>query len=373
MLRSRIIGPVTGRLVLSLAFCAGPSFAACATSWSNGYGYCRMITLDYTQVAAPLANFTVAVTLSLNPAHVLNANCYDCIFTSDNAGTARLNWETESYSSGTLVAHVLMTSLSNTAATTFYLFYGNASISSFQGGAAGSAWDTNYVAVQHLSGLPSSAIDSISGLSGTIANVTAASGVIGGAGSFNGTSASIDILPASATTDRFSGDFTLSAWFNSASSSYQVILGKESTSYAYEWIFAINAHAAGTMELWDLVSLNYAFVPYTGSAWQYGVCARTSGTLNCYVNGTVGTSASSSTNFASQPSYNDLLIGQRQYTGAQQWFSGTIDEVRLSKVARSTSWITTEYNNQKPGSTFVTLGPEASLVVTKVRHRVTAN
>jgi hypothetical protein len=372
MLKSRIIGTVTGRLVLSIAFCAGPAFAACASSWSNGYAYCRMLTVNHTQVAATLSNFTVMVSVALPSAHIQNANCYDCIFTSDNAGSTLLNWEAESYAAGSLVAHVLIGSLSNSSDTQFYIFYGKAGVSSFQGGTTGSAWDANYVAIQHLSTLPASAVDSISGVSGTIANVTATTGEIGGGGSFNGTSSSIDMLPASATTDRFAGDFTLSAWFNTSSTGYQVILGKETSGSPDEWILAINAHAAGTMELWDQTAQTYAYAAYTGSAWQHGVCLRASGTMNCYVNGTVGTSAASSTNFVSVSGYNDLFIGERQYTSFQEWFNGAIDEVRVSNVARSASWITTEYNNQKPGSNLVTLGGEVSLAH-KVSHRVIAN
>jgi hypothetical protein len=358
------------RLFLCATFCAWPALAACPTSWSNGYAYCRMLTVDHTQVAAALSNFTVTVSISVPSARVQNANCYDCIFTTDNAGTTLLKWETESYAAGTLAAHILMTSLSNSSDTQFYIFYGKAGIVSFQGGAAGSAWDANYVAIQHLSALPSTAVDSISGASATIANVTAATGEIDGAGSFNGTSGSIDM--GNGTALRFSGDFTLSAWFNSASSAYQVILGKQTASNAYEWIFGINAHSAGTVELWDETSLNYAHAPYTGSVWQHVVCLRASGTMNCYINGTAGTSAPSTTNFAAVAGYNDLYIGQRQYTGAEEWFNGTIDEIRISNVARAVSWITTEYNNQKPGSTFVSLGSEVSLAH-KVSHRVTAN
>ncbi len=39
-------------------------------------------------------------------------------------------------------------------------------------------------------------------------------------------------------------------------------------------------------------------------------------------------------------------------------FPGTIDEAHVANVIRSTSWMTTEYNNQRPGSTFISVGPE---------------
>jgi hypothetical protein len=39
-------------------------------------------------------------------------------------------------------------------------------------------------------------------------------------------------------------------------------------------------------------------------------------------------------------------------------FEGRLDELRVATVARSQAWIATEYNNQRPGSTFMSLGPE---------------
>ena len=42
------------------------------------------------------------------------------------------------------------------------------------------------------------------------------------------------------------------------------------------------------------------------------------------------------------------------------FFTGKIDEVRISNVARSAGWITTEYNNQNSPSTFYTLSSQAT-------------
>lgn len=36
--------------------------------------------------------------------------------------------------------------------------------------------------------------------------------------------------------------------------------------------------------------------------------------------------------------------------------NGSLDEIRLSNVARSASWITAEYNNQSSPSTFYSVG-----------------
>jgi len=47
----------------------------------------------------------------------------------------------------------------------------------------------------------------------------------------------------------------------------------------------------------------------------------------------------------------DLWLGSYGTGGTESW-NGGIDEVRISKVARSDDWIATEHNNQKANSTF---------------------
>jgi hypothetical protein len=41
--------------------------------------------------------------------------------------------------------------------------------------------------------------------------------------------------------------------------------------------------------------------------------------------------------------------------------NGTLDEVRISNIARSANWITTEYNNQSAPSSFYALGAQQSV------------
>ena len=43
-------------------------------------------------------------------------------------------------------------------------------------------------------------------------------------------------------------------------------------------------------------------------------------------------------------------------TDGTGYFNGAIDEVRLSNVARSAAWISTEYNNQYAPASFYVIG-----------------
>ena len=127
---------------------------------SAGYRYRRAITIDHTQVAyMDLTDFPVLISGSYsdlatvaNGGKVFSGNGYDIVFT-DASGTQVLTWETESYNpaTGDVNFWVRVPSLSHTADTVIYLYYGNPAVTTFQGGAAGSAWDGDYLAVLHLS------------------------------------------------------------------------------------------------------------------------------------------------------------------------------------------------------------------------------
>jgi hypothetical protein len=49
-----------------------------------------------------------------------------------------------------------------------------------------------------------------------------------------------------------------------------------------------------------------------------------------------------------------------------QWADGTLDEFRLSSIARPADWIKTKYNNQNDPSTFYIIGNEETPVATAV-------
>src|SRR5439155_23478577 len=58
----------------------------------------------------------------------------------------------------------------------------------------------------------------------------------------------------------------------------------------------------------------------------------------------------------------DLTIGtdSKYQTCCLTPWNGRLDELRISSVARSSDWITTEYNNQSSPATFVFMCAEAS-------------
>jgi hypothetical protein len=127
------------RFVAAFAFCIPLS---AFTNW-------RTITIDHAKVASDQAGLPLTITLSDaglkttgNGGHVQTASCFDCQFFLDAGHSQRLFWQIESYdgSAGTLVAHVRVPQVSHTLDSVIYLFYGDYTVATFQGGAPLAVW-----------------------------------------------------------------------------------------------------------------------------------------------------------------------------------------------------------------------------------------
>src|SRR6185312_5390570 len=102
--------------------------------------------------------------------------------------------------------------------------------------------------------------------------------------------------------------------------------------------------------------------------WHHVAGVVSGNTITFYVdgnpNGTATFTLAATNHSVGQTANNtELGIGVRgRDAGAQDsnWFSGLIDELRISGYARSAAWIKTEYNNQSAPGTFVTEGAQES-------------
>src|SRR4030095_9641402 len=168
------------------------------TATPSGNACQRQMTVNHTLVPSTQTNFTVLVSVTdpalktvANGGHVANANGYDIGFYADAGGTTKLKWEVENYNgtTGNLIAWVKVPTVSSTTDTSFYLFYGDPSITTNQSDPV-NTWDTNFKAVYHLgNGTSLNATDSTGCNNGTLTNIpTATAGKINGAAHFVSTS-----------------------------------------------------------------------------------------------------------------------------------------------------------------------------------------
>lgn len=349
--------------------------SANTTSWYNGaWAYRQPITIAHGQVSGSsnLAHFPVLISITdSNLAASAQASGVDIIFTSSD-GVSKLNHEIEKYSlsTGFLQAWVNIPLLSPTTDTVIYMYYGNASVPNQQN--PWGSWDSNFAAVYHFHSTSDlTANDSTSnGNNGTNSGATPTAGIAGGAASFNGSSSSISLGDASSL--QITGPITMSAWANVTSfppanpypTNLAYIIGKgyDGTSEGYD--LRLNNYGQPSLQL-EAGSYQYpagysALWPVSGwnaNTWHHVVGTFDGANWNVYLDGVL--KASHGGTSGALASSVGVFLGAQSITGAlQRFWSGSLDEVRISNVARSASWIATEYNSQNAPGSFSSVGSQ---------------
>jgi len=283
-----------------------------------------------------------------------------------------LSHQVESYTTGgTLVAWVNVPGLktrNNSANTTFRMMYGNLAISSSTERIT-STWNSGFTGVWHLNGTATQT-DSTGNTSGTGTSITSATGKMGNGASLNGTSSYIAMDTGSALNVSSSSDFTVSVWLNTADTLGGLFTFRSSTNDSPVIDLMVGMDGANTNNgrlmilsrddtgagLGDVVSTG----TINTSAWRYAAATRSGTTLTLYVDGVAnGTAATVSTGSLSTNMRNLGREGrwiQDSFTTPTTniFLSGTLDEARMSNVARDADWMLTDYNNQNSPSTFIT-------------------
>jgi Concanavalin A-like lectin/glucanases superfamily len=160
---------------------------------------------------------------------------------------------------------------------------------------------------------------------------------------------------ASAPSLNITNQITIEGWFKLAiTSQYQDFFSKDDgTHYDYScYIRITNKICMWTDNFGEVCST----ATITDSNWHHLVFTRDgSNTASIYIDGNLSTFGTMTGVF---PSNNvPLNIGNEGVMPSPD-FRGTLDELRLSNIARSASWIQTEYNNESSPSTFYNMFPE---------------
>ena len=137
------------------------------------------------------------------------------------------------------------------------------------------------------------------------------------------------------------GDFTVEIWMNpdtlSGSQDRSVIMKNQ------DYGFEIDHNSETLYARVSASSWTGTNVDISVDNWQYVVMVwnETNNDLFIYVNGSL---ESSSLNIGNHIT-NDNLLYLGSYSGVDQYFDGSIEETRISSVARSSGWIKTSYNS----------------------------
>jgi len=328
----------------------------------------RAIDIVDAQVqGGPHVNFPLLVSISdpalrsiANGGDVASNVGLDIYFSADPAGTVRLAHDVERYRemTGEFVAWVKVPSLG--ASTVIYLQYGDASITTSQQQVP-QVWTEGYELVVHLNG-SGDATGKTTSIPASLLFVM--EGKIGTARGFDGSTDYANAGSVAALDDAFVGGGTFEAWFFATGfggngfgriadkGNWGLFVDNSNAANTLDWHFAVTG--GNNVAQWhfgaNAISLN---------AWHHvAIVFNTDSISNtpvAYIDGVSKVAVevdAPNTAYASDAA-SDLFIGDVATAG--RTFGGTLDEVRLSSVARSDGWLVTQYRNQSNPMAFYTV------------------
>ena len=341
------------------------------------YSFRKLITLQASQVTATQTNFPVLIDIPSDTdlEHTSNGGDVQSIFGTDIVFTAAdgftvLDYELEKYDpvTGEVVAWVEVPSLSSSANTNIYMYYGNASANNQQDVIG--TWDeggaNNFAGVWHLSQDPSQGapqfLNSFSaaydGTANSLTTANQVNGQIDGSLSFDDSNERHVSVPHSAGL-QFNSNMTISAWVRTSDSEPDtglIITKWQGGGNSNYWLGKFDAsNLAFYVDGSQNVTASLALI--NDGVWHHvvGVADVSNSLLRIYVDGTqANTAAYSGT---SETGTSPLHIGNSSDSASQEW-EDRIDEVRVSSAARDADWIATEHNNQSSPATFHLVGSE---------------
>jgi len=371
------------RWLLALALIL-QTLPASAVDWyaDTDFLYRQKITVDNTKVGADLTDFPVYLNtddLAAGFYTHAQADCDDVRITKSD-GTTEVpreivfctgsNGEIHFKASGTL---------SGSSDTDFYIYYGNASASDYATSAtygAENVW-SDYVAVWHNQENPAGSapqvLDSTANnndmtSAGSMTGADSVAGKLSGnALDYDGTDDYLTVADSDSLDSKF--NLTLSFWMSTTNTAH----GKAFVSKAAAGAGTSGGYLAGFVNSASQRAFN--FLTYNGTSattiitgstvvntgdWFYYTGVQDGGTrADLYVNASVdGSDTSTSGLSAGTHVVNQATRGD---TGVK--VACKLDEVRIRNEAMSSTWISTEYNNQSSSSTFYTASAEEEVPV----------
>jgi hypothetical protein len=284
---------------------------------------------------------------------VASSNGWDLLFLNAN-GTEELNYEIESWDAqGKSYVWVQLPQL--TTNTWIWACWGDTNRASSPAAylTNGAVWANDYAGVWHLAnGVAVSGTDSTGNRNhGTIHNSAATTGVIDGAATFDGVSTYVEVgAPTSLMTNQKS---TLSAWVYPVAGTVLLMKGNDNTkdSYGLEWI-GNTSYLFTFGNTTDWLSDGGAT---PANQWSYVTAIIDGMNKYLYVNGLL----KASNTFAGTLSTSGLPLwfGGQDRPSFNYWFNGTLDEARISPVARSANWVWAEWMSSASNAVFASYGP----------------
>jgi hypothetical protein len=328
-------------------------------SWS----YRVAVTVQATKVPSNQTNFPVWVDLADLPAGFFTnvKSGGEDIRVTLSDGETEVARQVVGITVGSSIGeiHFNSTSVSSSADTTYYIYYGNAAASEPAADAtygSENVWDGNFEAVYHLQEAgnsdPDGYKDSTSNDNhgtGDVDYPDQVDGLLGKCADWNAVANWIDITGISVASGT---DKTFSFWINPDSLSTSDFLIDTQTG---RLVCALrDVGAVDTISFYD-GSWNETNQAASTGSWQYVSFTFTGTTAKIYLDGSqIGGDIS----YSQKAIGGNVVLGHAALLSSDiNTYDGQLDEVRISDTARSADWATTEYNNGTT-STFYTVGDQ---------------
>ena len=355
--------------------CSSTSTQTVTVGSYGNYAFSDPITLNTTSlgITSNLTNFPALLTIQDNnliisgacadKVYYPNGPNYDFAFYDPTSG-AECYYQVESYNqtTGTLLVWVQVPTLTFATNKSLVFYYGSETPPTTHNTAFyEKTWASDYQAVYHFTETTytgSTTDATANGHTGTTNGMTSANlvtGEIGNAYLFNGSSTTI-----SNAAVNISGTFTISAWVKlSAINLDQKVMTNQGAAGSSTGGYKLGVFSTNTAETESGTAIDRGSSPtppvFTVGAWHYIQGVYSGSTLSTYVDGSQYEILSSTTNpFSTSQFYIGAGEGGNQY-----YFNGTIDEVHVSNVAKTSDWIKAEYINQGSPAAFTTVGSTA--------------
>jgi len=317
---------------------------------TGGFGsmfYRKNITINHNYVDGDLDNFPVLVDIYDTDLHdYVQSSGNDIAFT-DSSGR-RLNHQIEYFNKNYNITHAHLVAwveanLTSASDTTISMIYGNPACGS-QANPTG-VWDSNFIGVWHMN--ETNAIDSTAkGNNGTSSGgvVYTASGKIGGALGFDGSSGYIQVPDTSSLN---ATKITVEAWvyLNTAPTDLATIAARYYTHYVtidnsmhIENIIYTPGESGWKTSASQVPLNTWTYVAYTYNGSMLSQFINATDDKDFSISGDLQPGGSTSGNWK-------LYFGAQNQLGTViRKLNGMLDEIRISNVGRSTAWINTTYN-----------------------------
>jgi hypothetical protein len=340
-----------------------------------GWLYRKKVTIDHDLVDGDLSDFPVLVSVVDGDLGDKAQEDGDDILFMDGSGVAnRLFHEIELYddSDGELVAWVKVSELEGDVDTVLYVYYGNPSCDSQE--YSDFVWDENFCSVWHLDDLKDS---SNNDNDGTNHGTDIIGGKIGFARNFiESQNDYIDWGDMPEPADGSINKATFEAWVKPGDSYYGGWPFQKANSGDYEpdkLSYVLSLAHNGKIGFNVLPGTWYPArnrIYFTSDdthivigSWQHVVVVvdLPSQNMDIYYNGEE--IDSTRTIEGTPPTYfYDIDLSEKSGRSIDEsndkYYDGDFDELRISKICRSSGWISTGYNNQNDPLSFMSFGPE---------------